>query len=71
MSSHCLAIKLQLFSFGRETLNLAEDVSAFDEIFLFFLGRMFVRGSVLFSGGHMAPRSGGALRRHALRRVPV
>lgn len=74
LSSRCLAIKaLQLFSFGYETLSLAQDVSAFYEISPFFppLGRMFVRRSVLFSGGHMAPRSGGALRRHALRRVPV
>lgn len=73
LSSRCLAIKaLQLSSFGYETLNLAQDVSAFYEIFpFFFLGRMFVRRSFLFSGGHVAPRSGGALRRHALRPVPV
>lgn len=37
LSSRCLAIKaLQLFSFGYETLSLAQDVSAFYEISLFF-----------------------------------
>lgn len=38
----------------------------------FFLpNRMFIRWSVLFSGGHVASRSGGALWRHALRFVPL
>lgn len=32
---------------------------------------MFVRWPVLLSGGHVASRPGGALRRHALRLVPL
>lgn len=34
-----------------------------------FSYRMLIRRTLLFPGGHMAPRSGGALRRHALRPV--
>lgn len=38
-------------------------------LFCIFFDRMFIWGSVLFSGGHMAPGSGRTLRRHALRPV--
>lgn len=34
-----------------------------------FCHRMLIRSPILLSGGHMAPRSWGALRRHALRPV--